>query len=136
MGYCMSQQESTFSIKPLNVPGALAAIKALAGSETITDASGRHFSWVDTREFLEAQTLPGAMKAWRWFLDSDDETDEIHDITFEGEKLGDDAVLFDAIAPFVEPGSYIEMLGEDGSLWRWVFDGKTCQEKSANISWD
>lgn len=35
-----------------------------------------------------------------------------------------------------EPGSYIEMRGEDGALWRWVFDGKTCKEITAKITWD
>jgi len=136
MGYCMEQQGSNFTIKPSNVAGALASIKALAGKETITDSSGRHFSWVETNEFLDAETLTQAMNAWRWRLDRDDETQEIRDISFEGEKIGDEAVLFGAIAPFVEPGSYIEMHGEDGAIWRWIFDGKTCEEKAATVSFD
>ena len=31
-------------------------------------------------------------------------------------------MLFEAIAPFVEPGSYVTMLGEDQLLWQWFFD--------------
>ncbi len=136
MGYCMHQQDSTFTIKPSNVAGALASIKALAGKETITDSSGPHFSWVNTRDFLKAETLSQAMDAWRWNATRNEETNAIEDIMFEGEKIGDEAALFGAIAPFVEPGSFIEMQGEDGTIWRWIFDGKTCEEKTATISWD
>jgi len=136
MGYCMNQQEATFTIKPSNLAGALASIKALAGGETIKDASGRHYSWVSTEDFVKAETLSEAMNAWRWHVTCDEETGEVENILFEGEKLGDDPKLFNAIAPFVEPGSYIEMQGEDGSLWRWFFDGKTCKEKQAIVSWD
>ena len=136
MGYCMEQQDSNFTIKPSNVAGALASIKALAGKETITDSSGRHYSWVSTKDFVKAETLSEAMNAWRWHVTCDEETGEVENILFEGEKIGDEDALFGAIAPFVEPDSYIEMQGEDGTLWRWVFDGKTCTEKKATISWD
>ena len=129
MGYAMHSEDAEFTIKPSNVAGALASIKALAGGETITDSSGRHYSWVETREFVEAETLSQAMRAWRWVLVRNGETGEIEGINFEGEKIGDEAALFGAIAPFVEPDSYIQMQGEDGALWRWLFDGKTCTEK-------
>jgi len=132
----MEQQDSNFTIKPSNVAGALASIKALAGKETITDSSGRHYSWVSTKDFVKAETLSEAMNAWRWHVTCDEETGEVENILFEGEKIGDEDALFGAIAPFVEPDSYIEMQGEDGTLWRWVFDGKTCTEKTATISWD
>ena len=136
MGYCMEQQGSNFTIKPSNVAGALASIKALAGKETITDSSGRHFSWVETHEFAEAETLSQALRAWRWVCVRDGDTNEIEGINFEGEKIGDEDALFGAIAPFVEPDSFIEMRGEDGTLWRWLFDGKSCTEKAATVSWD
>jgi hypothetical protein len=91
---------------------------------------------VNTRDFLKAETLSQAMDAWRWNATRNEETNAIEDIMFEGEKIGDEAALFGAIAPFVEPGSFIEMQGEDGTIWRWIFDGKTCEEKTATISWD
>jgi len=134
MGYCMNKRESLFNIRPENQGPALKAIKSLADKETITDGSGHHFSWVDTKDFLFARTLDAAMRAWRWQLERVD--DEICDIYFEGSKLGDDELLFQTIAPYVEPGSYIEMQGEDGLIWRWCFDGKTCTEKTAKIIWE
>jgi hypothetical protein len=126
MGYCIEQRSADFRIKRSNFAGALKAIKGLADRE--------HYSWVSASEFARAESLPEAMEAWRWSVTVKD--DDVTDIFFEGEKSGDDDTLLDAIAPFVEPGCYIEMQGEDGTLWRWVFDGKTCKEKGATVSWD
>lgn len=143
MGYCMSQRDASFRIKGKNRAKALDAIKALASQEDRMSGGSwsggvqreRWFSWVTTAEFRDARTLEDAMWAWRWEIEGD-EGGDVDSIMFGGEKLGDDTVLLGAIAPYVEPGSYIEMQGEDGSLWRWVFDGRTCQEKSATLTWD
>lgn len=59
----------------------------------------------------------------------------IMDIEFIGEKLYDDFSIFQAIAPYVKDGSYIEMMGEDGEQWRWVFQDGECQEIKATVSW-
>jgi len=56
-------------------------------------------------------------------------------IKFEGENNGSDKEIFEVIAPYVEEGSYIEMCGEEGEIWRWVFDGKTCVEKTPTVKW-
>ena len=139
MGYYMQQTDSLFTIKAENKAKALEAIKALA-ERVDTDGSGgsstgeRWYSWVTTSEFVEAESLKEAVKAWRWNLDMDD-VGNVYGICFEGEKLGDDEILFRAIAPYVEEGSFIQMSGEDGCLWRWSFDGKECIEKSAQIEW-
>lgn len=128
MGYCMSQNDSVFRIKASDKTLALRAIKALMDEK-------KSFSWVDTATVKGCRNLVGAMKEWRWDLD-EDENGHISGIAFAGEKAGDDLTLFKAIAPFVESGSYIEMCGEDGALWRWVFIKNTCIEKSAKVSWD
>lgn len=60
---------------------------------------------------------------------------DIIDIDFMSECLGSNKELFDVIAPYVEKDSYIEMSGEEGEIWRWVFDGKDYQEKEPNVSW-
>jgi hypothetical protein len=56
-------------------------------------------------------------------------------ISFMGEGYSNDIEMFNILAPFVEEGSFIEMSGEDGSIWRWVFDGQTCQEKQPEVKW-
>jgi hypothetical protein len=131
MGYCMTQQDSKFIIKIGNHKEALAAIKALAGKETCGD----HFSWVDTSDFKKARNLAEALDAWRWKVEVGEDYN-IVGISFEGQKLGDDETLFRAIAPFVEPGSFIEMQGEDGCLWRWLFEEDGFRQQDARIVWD
>lgn len=148
MGYCMRCVDSNFLIKKENKSAALKAIQDLRGKETCGD----HFSWIDDN-FYEIKTLEEMLHEWRWLdrerndmhlsirignsqpIQPQTEKQDIFKLEFIGEKLGDDFLLFKTIAPWVEAGSYIEMLGEDGALWRWIFDGKTCVEKEAKISW-
>lgn len=136
MGYCMEQTGGVFGIDKANEAAALQAIKDLAGKGTISDSSGRHFSWVDDREYANASTLAEALTAWRWDATECPMGSGIADITFTGEKWGDDNIVFDAIAPFVRAGSYIEMLGEDGERWRWVFDGSDWRQVNAKTVWE
>jgi hypothetical protein len=56
-------------------------------------------------------------------------------ISFMGEGYSDDIELFNILAPFVEAGSFIEMNGEEGETWRWLFDGTSCQEKHPKVEW-
>jgi len=133
MGYCMTQQDSDFFVSAANLPKMVKAIQSLHGNESIRDTSGRHFSWVES-DFFVFNDAERILQAWRWNGELDGEGN-INAIYFEGEKLGDDNVLFDAIAPFVKAGSFIEMRGEDGERWRWCFDGKTMVEKQAIIEW-
>lgn len=135
MGYYMNLMKADFKILKNNHDNILKAIKELAGKETIKDSGGRHFSWVETRDFLEARHIEDAFKAWRWEV-SFDENDDINDISFNGEKSGDDDIFFKAIAPFVVDGSYIQMQGEDGYIWRWIFKGKSVTEVPAKISFN
>ena len=81
-----------------------------------------------SQEFVEARHIEDALKAWRWNGDFDQDGNLLL-VYFLGEKLGDETHLFSAIAPFVEDGGYIEMQGEDGCLWRWLFkDGKLTEQ--------
>ena len=144
MGYYMNMTECDFRIKEENFNECLEAIKKLnPGTDSATGFSGgsSHFAWVNTEEFMEAETLEDAMTAWRWqpqYEKYDNERKGEGDITgicFEGQKLGDDKILLDAIAPFVEEDSYIQMSGECGEMWRWSFDGKFCSQKNPRIDW-
>lgn len=131
MDYYMNMREFKFFIANENKAAALQAIKNLAGKETY----GSHFAWVSTEMFLKAKNLEKAMSVWRWGI-SENENGDIDEIQFNGEKLGDDELLFKAIAPFVKEGSYIEMRGDDNAIWRWYFTGKDCIELTPTITWD
>jgi len=136
MGYCMSQISCNgFMIKKANKAKALKAIKNLKGKGTITDSSGRHFSWVRDNEYVSARTLEEALLAWRWEPELDDKGN-VFVLNFVGEKLGDDPLLFDALAPYVENGGELEMQGEDGCHWLWRFMGKKCTEVSGRVVYD
>jgi len=135
MGYSMWCMESDFKILQENHDKALEAIKALAGKETITGYGTPHFSWVTTEHFLKARHIEDALEEWRWSVEFNERGD-ISSIGFEGEKLGDEDVLFNAIAPFVVEGSYIQMGGEDQYSWRWVFVDNRCVEIPGKTTYD
>jgi hypothetical protein len=84
---------------------------------------------------MKAETLEKALVEWRWQIYTDKASENVTSISFEGEKLGDEQILFNALAPYVEPDSYIEVDGEDSNRWRWVFNGKTCEEISAEVDY-
>ena len=130
----MEQLDSKFRIKLENLPKVKAVIKALHGKESIDfDDGPSHFSWVD-EDFYKLNTAIQLMQAFRWEPTIDDNGD-VADINFTGEKLGDDKIFFEAIAPFVESDSYIEMKGEDDEKWRWVFKKGKLYEISPETIW-
>jgi hypothetical protein len=134
MGYMIEQRESKFRIPAEKHEACLAAIKAIPLGDPHVGNGGGH-SWVG--EYDKATTLVDAFYEWRWNarfgpLAGGDLTD----LWFEGEKYGDDEVLWEAIAPYVDAGSYIEMSGEEGEVWRWVFDGSTFHTHYGKMTWD
>ena len=129
MGYHMTQREADFFIDHQNLQPMVAAIQGLYDSD-----SPRQYSWV--QDGYEKLTDPiKILRAWRWQADLD-EDGNIDEICFAGEKLGDEDVLFRAIAPFVRCGSYIEMSGEDGGLWRYFFENREMREQTAKLIWE
>lgn len=143
MGYYISIMHQKIRIPVAKHDRCLEAIKALG-------ESGRSYSWVRTEEFVQADSLREALGAWRWpaVVSSDERTDgwvcrrmfsgegDIEGLDFAGEKLGDDSELMHAIAPYVDPGSHIDISGEDGDHWRWCFDGRICVQQEGRIVYD
>ena len=139
MGYYMNQRDSDFRMTAENCRKAKKMFK-----EAYKDAP-EHFSWdnpskvplswISKQEVLSSNTFSELMRKLRWEVEMDDD-ENVVGIEFYGEKLGDDEKLFGMLAPYVESDCFIEMQGEDGAMWRWVFDGETCEEKQAIISWD
>lgn len=144
MGYCMDLNDANLRIPAANAESCLRAIQALdpkvhggrGGSWSPNGQREVWFSWVVSSEYQTATDLGEAFQAWRWELRFDNNSQEWVLKGFNGEKLGDDKILFNAVAPYAKPGSYVEMMGEDGAIWRWVFDGETCKEKAAKITWE
>lgn len=144
MGYCMDQNSAEFFIAAKDVEAAMLAVRALDGAEEANHAGGasykdgkcfaRYYSWV-AQGFGQKTTLVDMVNAWRWMMHQNDAGD-IVDISFNGDKYGDDDILFNTLAPFVRSGSFISMRGEDGALWRWYFIDGECVAQEGKISFE
>ena len=127
MGYNIEFRGSEFFMAMADLPKALLAIQLLRGRETHDT-----FAWID-KDFWKVDRFDLMMEEWRYPVGYDSEGN-VTSVGFEGEKLGDEEYLFEAIAPFVKAGSYIEMYGEEGHIWRWIFDGRTVREHTGSVS--
>ena len=126
MGYRISVHRAKFAMKASEVPKALVALKKLVVRTQL--------DWVDVAAVEAAGDFNEALEACRWSVEFD-ARENVNHIDFGGENAGDDLKIFRAIAPYVGKGSYIEMAGEDGERWRWYFDGKTCKQQQAIVTY-
>ena len=134
MGYVMFVIDARVRIEKRHFPQALAAIWALKGRETTGLVGFQHFMWINNSDdFLNAETLKDALKIWRWGYETDDQGN-IDELEFLGEKLGNEDILFEAIAPYVSTGSEIRAASEEGIVWRWRFhEGQVVKENGRII---
>ena len=76
-----------------------------------------------------------AFYAWRYEA-GDCGNGDVEVVSFNGEKLGDDKILFDAIAPFVMETAEVYFRGEDDNFWKLVFKNGKCEEKMGKIVYE
>lgn len=92
-----------------------------------------HFMWInDSSDFLNTHSLEDALRVWRWNALMD-EHGGIEELTFEGENLGDEDILFSVLAPYTADGSSIVVVGEDGFVWRWLFEKGSVRRQNATL---
>jgi hypothetical protein len=145
MGYYVTLTGSDFTIPADRLDEAYVALcklnesdegktggswKAVDGAPTRTEV---WFAWMDsdypdklktTQEILEAlgfecdQCLDGSLNVYGY--DS---------------KTGQEDIFIAALAPFVPDGSYMEWSGEDGSMWRTLFEKGEAKHQEATIIW-
>lgn len=117
MGYRMDMTDANFFLPKESHSAALKAIQALV-------SKGQCYTWIRFKGDSSWERLEDAFSSWRWSVSFDDD-ENINNIQFDGTHSGDEEILLETLAPFVRSGSYIEMIGEDGGIWRWVFkDGE------------
>lgn len=128
---------------------ALAHVKATMFTDEAleTQASGGQFGG-------NSATLPVAMRAWYSWVSTDvcrkaTDIGEIIEEFFDAyylydelqwhvefdSKAGQEDLLMKTLAPFIEAGSYMAWRGEEGELYRWMFDGETMTTQEAEIVW-
>jgi len=72
-----------------------------------------------------------------WGIKFDVTDQDIVGCCFEWEKYTScEKDLFQALAPYVVGGSYVEWRGEDGERWRFVFSNGKMEEKRAKLVWE
>ena len=145
MGYYMSVMETGFTMSAMNKAGALAAIKKLcehekeigSGGSGSGDVRTKHFAWVNSSDVERADSLSDALRAWGWITEEDNFGDVFDIYLDDGHtKIGDEEYLWDAIAPYVDNGSYIQMQGDDGAIWRWSFKDGKCHDIGGRVMFD
>lgn len=111
MGYCINLTEQKFFIPAKDVIVALTALNE---------------GYPPTIQY-------GELAAGRWGF-TKNKNGDVDAIIFNGEKGRDDEEL-EPLAPYVKNDSFVEMMGEDGARWRWIFKNGKIITKDAKITW-
>lgn len=122
MGYYMEQRDHHFQIA---ADDQAAALDALRQWETHELEQYPQYRDLMQTPLGNAETLMDALGALDWEAQLNEQGD-IVGLIFYGEKLHEEDAWLEALAPYVVKGSYLTMLGEDGQIWRWYFDGTHC----------
>jgi len=154
MGYYVGMEMSGMIIPADKVDDCLAAINALFSDENLENKAGggtfnasftedtpvrerKHYSWVNTPKD-GFKDLKSAFEEWRYEGNFDDAGNFVIEY-FDGEKWGDDEILFDTIAPFIDGGEHgglITVHGEENEKWRYVFENGDMREEKGIIVWE
>jgi hypothetical protein len=82
----------------------------------------------------DCQDLVEALKSSRYFATKKDNGDVWIEY-FDGEKLGDDAAIWQALAPHLDD-TVVYCKGEDSSYWKWVIKNGAFSEVNGRIVYD
>lgn len=126
MGYCIELIEKNFKIKKENAKNVVDALRNFALN--FTNKYNNRIMWVDKQSLIDSQSIEESFEEIRYPLTEDKNGDYVIDY-FSGKKIGDDYQIFNAIAKYVEPNSFITFEGEDGDVFQFVFDGERCKYK-------
>ncbi len=135
MGYLIYQVETEFFIPKNFKFEAFISIKNLVKNSV---ENKNEISFVEMSEIECAETLEEVLAALRW-IPENNESGDIIEVNFTGEKLGDDYQIFESIAGSVENESFITLIGDDGEtmkLWRWLFLDGNITEKQGKLIFD
>lgn len=145
MGYYINITNSHFVIKSENFDAAYKAVCELnnhnelkgGGRYPSENIDGPHpgiwFSWMDWNYPETCPDLKSVLTQVGFEVHL--ENGDISYLHFD-KKMGDEAHFMNALAPYVESGSYIEWVGEDHNLWRWEFNDGKMFEKVGKVVYE
>lgn len=125
MGYCMYQFKTKFRLDKDRVPKAFEDLCCYDNRIRVANEDNEK----------KYKNIDEVLLNYDWYFDYDLE-DNVIDITFDGDKYRGDEEMLNILAPYVEKGSYIVMIGEDSYIWCWYFDGKKCESYNAVLSFN
>jgi len=91
----------------------------------------------DSSIFVEArhaETVTRMLTKAEYVTEADGEGN-ITSLYFDGSGMGDDEELYQALAPYMRDGSFLELCNEMGDIWRWVFEGGKCVRVAPVMLW-
>lgn len=68
-----------------------------------------------------------------WWPTFDQQTGDLIWLQYSGNQTGTEDDVLGALAPFVEPGGYIDFTGEDNEHWRHRFNGHTATQHAGKV---
>jgi hypothetical protein len=142
MGYYTQITDADFLIPKANEAKALAALKALNGPEYNSqkqggsfDASGKSEAWYSWMDVDYDQKVSSCAEVFAMLgFEVEEDADGLR-LTGYDNKTGQEDLFLNAVAPYVAAGSFLAWRGEDGTLYRFEFDGTKMIEMEARVSW-
>jgi hypothetical protein len=141
MGYYIRTPQTSFAIRTENLPRFFELVANLMSDENVEEnghggsyaAGGEKmrgwYSWVNTddvRTSIADRDISAVFAGWGYDLELTNEYDGVTnyylDIRGGDAKIGDEETFFAAIAPVVEDGSFLDVIGEDDTQWRWMWE--------------
>lgn len=128
MGYCVFLNENEFSFDKSKGDKVLECIKKGILDKTITKDR-----WISFSDILKFNTVEELFDEIRFPLYVDGNKYKID--YFSAEKWGGyEEQMFKAMSKYVDNG-YLEFLGADGEMWRYVFEDGKFRESFPTIIW-
>ena len=142
IGYHIQTTQTSFSIRTSDLPrffdlvGNLMSDKNIeengnGGSCTNGKQSSWWYLWVNTENVRKAvadRDIIRVFECWGYDLailrEEDGITHYYLDIRGGDAKIGDEEKFFAAIAPVVVHGCFVDVRGEDGERWRWLWENE------------
>jgi hypothetical protein len=142
MGYYINTPDTFFAIQVNNLPRFFHLVDNLMSDKNVEEngqggsysppngeKTASWYSWVCTdavRRAVMDRDIVAVFREWGYELVEAYAAEGIQyyrlDIRDGEAKIGDEEKFFAAIAPVVESGCYIHVVGESGDEWRWIWE--------------